>query len=149
MCLIIDANLAARIFRPEDEIPSADFRPLLEWLENRGCLVLGGKLTDELHRVAHVKRYLLQLLRAGRARIVATAAIDDEEARVRALGLAESNDTHVIALARVSGARTLCSADQFLHRDFRNRHLISHPRGSVYQSARHRRLLRHTSSCGR
>ncbi len=91
--------------------------------------MFGGKLAEELYRVAAVKRYLLQLLRAGRARLVAAAAIDQEEVRVRDLELAQSNDIHVLALARASGARTLCSADQLLHRDFRNKRLISNPRG--------------------
>lgn len=149
MCLIIDANLAARVFATETGTLSADYAPLIRWLEKGGCVVFGGKLTEELCRVAGVKRYLLQLLRAGRARFVSATAIEEEEDRIRALDLVQSNDFHVLALARASGARTLCSADQLLHRDFRNRRLISNPRGSVYQSARHWRLLKHTKSCGR
>lgn len=96
-----------------------------------------------------MRRYLLALNRAGRARLIAPDAVAQEEAKVRELGDLESNDPHVLALARASGARTLCSHDQPLHRDFKNARLISAPRGAVYQQARHQRLLKHTSSCGR
>jgi hypothetical protein len=58
-----------------------------------------------------------------------------------------SNDPHVIALARASGARTLCSRDRELHKDFKNPALVNDPRGSVYQSPSHRHLLGHTSGC--
>ena len=52
MCVIIDVNLAFRIFT---SVPEADFRPVFEWLhapDKNGCLVFGGKLSHELaHRI--------------------------------------------------------------------------------------------------
>jgi predicted nucleic acid-binding protein len=147
MCLIIDANLAATVFGPSD----ARFAPLLRWLEGKGCLVFGGKLTEELARVGSARRYLVELYRAGRARKIEPADLRAEEARIEAIGGLRSNDTHVLALARASGARTLCSHDKNLHLDFKNRQLIDHPPGAIYQKAtkRNRHLLRHTRSCGR
>lgn len=149
MCLIVDANLAAKVFAPGDGATAADFAPVLRWLESQGCLVYGGLLAEELGRVAEVRRYLIALSRAGRARLLAPEAVAREEAKVRDLGGLKSNDLHVVALARASGARTLCSHDQLLHQDFKNASLISDPRGAVYQQARHKQLLKHTSSCGR
>ena len=42
-----------------------------------------------------------------------------------------SNDEHVIALARLSGARVLFADDQLLRDDFRNPDLINNPRGKL------------------
>lgn len=96
------------------------------------------------------RRFVLQLLRAGIARQVPADEVARQEAAVTETGLCESNDTHVVALARASGARTLCTHDKALQRDFRNPALVANPRGSVYQRPEHGRLLRHTpTSCGR
>jgi hypothetical protein len=147
VCLIVDANRAAAVFASP---PQPDFLPIFDWLEQRdGCLVYGGRLATELTRVEKARRYLRTLLQAGRARFFTDEAIRVEEAAVANTGLCQSNDLHVVALARVSGARILCTHDRDLQRDFRNHQLISNPRGSIYQRREHARLLRHSSSCGR
>lgn len=140
MCVIVDANLASAVFGSPTH---PDFMPVMDWLQCKGRLVYGGQLTHELEQ-AGVRKYLLELNRAGRAVPWPDAKIASEEKRVRC----RSNDPHVIALARVSGARTLCSRDKRLHADFKDPKLVSNPRGSVYQTRQHRRLLRHTASCG-
>jgi len=147
VCLIVDANLASAVFAGS---PESDFAPILDWLNERdGCLVYGGYLATELARMEKPRRYLLALLRAGRARQVPDEQVAEEQATVSATGLCRSNDPHVVALARVSGARTLCTHDRDLQRDFRNPQLLSKPRGSIYQRQDHARLLRHTTTCGR
>lgn len=147
MCVIVDANLASRVFQEPAE---ADFAPVLNWiLERGGELVFGGHLATELARIEKTRRYLLALLRAGRARRVSDASIVAEAAEVAATGRCQSNDQHVLALARASGARTLCTQDKALQQDFRDPRLISAPRGSIYQRKEHAALLRHTTSCGR
>ena len=149
MCVIVDANLAFRIFTPA---PAADFRPVFEWLhapDKNGCLVFGGRLSNELAHRTDSRRYLRALLQAGRAYQIPDATVQSEEQRITDSGLCKSDDPHVIALARVSGARTLCSHDQALHLDFRNPKLIAKPRGRVYQNASHTHLLRHDTTCPR
>lgn len=145
MCLIVDANLAARVFAEPAE---ADFSPILDWLEGNGCLVIGGQLAPELARIGGARRYLINLLRAGRARRVPDEVVEADRHTVAGTGLCRSDDAHVLALARVSGARVLCTHDRDLQQDFRNPLLISRPRGSVYQRREHERLLRHSTSCG-
>lgn len=46
MCVIVDANLAAKVFAPGDAATAAEFAPVLRWLEAKGCLVYGGLLAD-------------------------------------------------------------------------------------------------------
>ena len=110
---------------------------------------LVGKLSKELFNRIASRRYLRALLQAGRAYQIPDATVQSEEQQVTASGHCRSDDPHVVALARVSGARTLCSHDRALHQDFRNPDLISMPRGRVYQNATHTHLLRHDYSCPR
>jgi len=149
MCVIIDANLACLIFR---QSPHADFLPVFQWLHDlkkNGCLVFGGRLAGQLFQVDVARRSLKALYQAGRAIRISDAEVCAEENRLIEEDLCRSNDPHVIALARISGARTLCSCDKDLHKDFKNCKLISNPRGSVYQTAKHAHLLQHTNSCPR
>ena len=146
MCLIIDADLAAAIFRPS---PDEDFRPLLRWLlshDKTGILVTGGLNRDQLARVDAAFRAMATLSKAGRLHLVADQAVAAEVRVVRVMRI-RSNDEHVIALARVSRARTLCTGDGDLQKDFKDCRLINDPRGSVYRTAEHEHLLRHTKGC--
>lgn len=145
MCVIIDANVAADAFRNPD---GKDHKPVFTWIEKKnGCLVLGGKLSKELYKIKHVKRYVLELYRSGRARTYTNDDIEPDEKTIKPHCV--SNDAHVIALARISGARVLYSHDVKLGRDFRNPRLISGPRGGIYKRSvkSHIKLLKHTSAC--
>jgi len=147
LCVIIDADIDNLVFC---EIPHHDFLPVFNWLRNplgNGSMVYGGKNAEELFRREQTRGFIKTLSQAGRAFLFTDEEIATEEANVVNSGLCHSNDTHVIALAKASGARTLCSHDQLLHRDFGDPAILNNPRGSIYQSARHRHLLRHTRSC--
>ncbi len=129
MCVIVDANLASLVFKTQ---PSNHYAPVITWLTKKdGLLVYGGQLARELGKVEVARRFLVTLQRAGRAKLIPDPELEKEESVVHATGLCQSNDAHVIALARVSGARTLCSRDAALHQDFKNAQLIAKPRGVV------------------
>lgn len=144
MCMIVDINVAAKVLVINDD---PDFKHVHDSLfaENNNLnakIMYGGKLTEEYNRHHGVRRILLQLDRAGKAVRVDDAAIENEVEAVVSTQLCESNDEHIIALARVSEARLLCSHDISLHADFTNGRLIGNPRGKVYQNATHKALLR-------
>lgn len=148
MCVIVDACLASLVFALK---PRAKYQPILDWLNDsssQGCLVYGGRLAQELGRVGVAREYLLALSRAGRARSFPPGVIEDLERDLDRMGVCRSDDPHVIALARHSGARTLVSEDKVLWDDFRDRALLRGPRGVIYRRPEHRELLRHTASCG-
>lgn len=150
MCIIVDANVAGLMFGSAS--PPSHFVRVREWLEKptkNGCLILGGKLSEELIRTSAARRYVAGLIRAGRALVIPRNIVEKEEAWVLASGHCVSDDPHVIGLARASGARTLLSNDQALHADFKNSRLIARPKGAVYQTLAHLSLLKHTNSCGR
>ena len=145
MCVIIDADLAGDVFK---DAPAPDYRPILRWLlRGNGTLVFGGRNARELYRIGRAARMIQVLRSAGKAFQQPDEQVDARETTVTRTGLCRSNDPHIIALAQISGARTLCSHDQDLHADFRNRELISNPRGMIYQGAAHKRPLKHTNSC--
>jgi hypothetical protein len=142
MCMIIDASVA-HFLSPL----SAAARPVVTWIEDgNGRLVIGGRNTEELNQNEAVARWIRELLRAGRARAVSPDSLNNEEQIVQQLGACCSNDLHVIALARVSGARIIFTDDRDLHRDVTNPAVLNSPRGKVYQNASHRHLLR-SSAC--
>jgi hypothetical protein len=133
VCLIIDANVVSSVF----PVPSQDFQPVHSALfTGKARLVYGGKLTEEYAAVKSFRRLLLQLDRSGGARQVPDAPVRAETDRLRAQDLCRSDDQHIIALARISGVRLLCSNDNDLSDDFKNVDLISRPHGSVYRRAR-------------
>lgn len=137
MCIIIDANVGHEIHPP-----SENGRPVVDWIESgNGRLVIGGKNTEELRANGNVGRWLRALTQAGRVHMVPYSEVKAEEKIVGELGLCCSNDAHIVALARISGARLLFSSDRNLHSDFTNPDLISQPRGKIYQAINHRHLL--------
>lgn len=136
MCLIVDANRASLVFSSQ---PGPDFSPLWDWLNGPdGRLVYGGKLAEELVKVRHAASLLQELLRAGKAHLADRSKVDHETARLQ--GRCRSNDPHVLALARVTGARILCTRDDDLIADFTDRALLR-PKGKVYQRAQHATLF--------
>ena len=146
MCLIVDANVAARVFGEADD---PEIQPVRDWLfssKQRSKLVIGGKLRAELLQIERVRQAVFQLGRAGRIRDIDDQEVDAEAATVEAGGLLQSNDSHVIALARTSGSRLLCSEDHALHDDFKNKKLVD-PKGKIYQNSSHRRLLTARDAC--
>ena len=73
--------------------------------------------------------------------------VDREERTVGELRLCRSNDLHVVALARLSGARVLCTNDHDLEIDFTNRQLVPAPKGKIYKNANHKAILIHNRLC--
>jgi hypothetical protein len=146
MCVIIDANMAGTIFAVP---PPPDAKPVLRWLlKGDGILVHGGKLTGELNQMEGARKTLIELKKLGKAIDVAAEAPGDfATAEKLCEKKCKSNDSHIVALARISGARTLITNDQCLMDDFRNTDLIPRPKGKVYQRAAHDKLLAHTDHC--
>jgi len=133
MCGILDTNCLSEVFgsnRPEIG------KRFFDWFyTGNGRLIVGGKLQRELEKGSEGFRKLaLELQRAGRMRIIPEKKVDTEAARLDKEGLCTSDDSHVIALARISGARLLYSNDKDLKKDFGAKSLIDKPRGKVYST---------------
>ena len=101
----------------------------------------------ELSELKNFRHAIKSLNQAGRAIKVDNEKINKEEKNVVKMKLCRSNDIHVIALARVSNVRLLCTNDDNLIADFKNTKLISSPKGKIYKSQEHKSLLKHTKNC--
>ena len=155
MCAIIDANVRDQVFgksRPEAG------QYLFDWLniDSDGVkLVVGGKLFQELSESGEFNRWLRTALRFGRARRIPDNEVNAATKELQEQLSCASDDEHVLALARVSGARLLYTNDRDLQRDFKNRRILSGVQGRVYTTQRttnvtstHKNLLRRTNLCG-
>ena len=146
MCAILDVNVAHEVLG--DNRPPAG-EGFFKWIDSgKGKLIVGGKLREELY-MAGIGEWLQQATVAGNVRSVDDRKVDKEARDLQNQGSCQSNDHHVIALARVGGARLLYSNDKKLHEDFGNRELIDN--GKIYTTRkyrkftyRRRRLLRET-----
>ena len=138
MCAIIDNDVVHQLFGAN---PTPPARYFLQWLSRRngGIIVAGGRLYGELARNPKFLQFFTDRFRAGRARRIETPLVDAAEADLQAMPT-RSNDTHVLALARVSGARLLFTNDDALKRDFVNRDIIPGTPGRIYTTNRGRRV---------
>jgi len=143
MCLIVDTNVAHKILLRRDDPDFKDVHArLFATTKPTAALVYGGRLAREYAANASVRRVVLALERNGAAIRVSNDLVERESGWALASGLCRSDDPHILGLARAANVRLLCSHDRDLHADFTNRALLSNPRGKVYQTRRHRPLLR-------
>ncbi len=135
MCIIIDANVASKVFALT---PSKDPRAVIDWVDfGGGKMVLGGRLKQEIFNVGLASRWIKERIRSGKIKWISDRDIDSEEKRLKDSGTCNSNDHHIIALARCCTARILYSNDRKLQQDFTNPELVNNPRGAVYTTARY------------
>ncbi len=138
MCLIIDANLCSVVLKKTSDTYYEKLRETI--FSNRLTLIHGGRLTQE-YDTAGVLGVIALLAQSGRAIRVSETLIQVELVKIK--GRCTSNDDHVIALARADRqrARVLCTNDQALRTDFKNKALVDNPRGKIYSPTRHKASL--------
>ena len=142
MCLIVDTNVAHKILLRRDDPDFKDVHARLFAVRRpTAVLVYGGRLAREYAKTDGIRRVVVGLDRSGGAIRIDDALVEQETSSAVASGLCQSDDEHIIGLARAANVRLLCSHDRDLHADFTNRALLSNPRGKVYQNRRHRPLL--------
>ena len=152
MCAILDANVVGQVFG--EDRPAAG-RAFFEWLNaDRGRLVVGGQLRNELDQSAAFRQWRVQAVLAGRVTLLNDDAIDAKARQLAKENTCRSDDEHVVAVAQLSGARLLYTNDRDLQRDFNSKALIDQPRGKVYTTRTRddltkgqRRLLANRNLC--
>ena len=140
MCIIVDANRLGQFLA---EPPHEDSAPIHNWLNRRqgsGVILYstGGRFATEVMGKRRAK--LADYARSGKARLIPAERFVADEQALQADGNLRSNDAHVLALARASGARLLYTGDRSLMDDFRDRRIIQ-PKGKVYSGAANAKLL--------
>ena len=146
MCVIIDASICTDFCtRPK----STGFTRVHSWLDSgKGRIVIGGtKYRKELSGIGDAMRLLAGYAQAGIAIQYSDAPIDAEAAQIERESVHNSDDEHVLALARVSGARILCTDDRDLMSDFKDVNLVPKPRGRVFPPNSRKFRLNHHGRC--
>ena len=149
MCVIIDADV---VNSATTSTATEAGRKFLEMISNgRLRLVIGGsRLNEEYSRCnAEFKKWLSRAIRTGHAFRIADETIDVEEAQMKNL-TRKSCDTHVLALARISGTRLVFTNDRRLQADCKS---LLEPSARIYTTndertkfdSRKRELLDSTS----
>lgn len=159
MCAIVDANVRDQVFGGAQTDAGKYF---LDWLlrPGGGTLALGGELRNELsdngRNLGFMNAYR-QLRLDGRVKEeVPDGEVDTETSALKRQRVCRSNDAHVLALARLSGARLLFSNDRALQEDFKDSRIVNSPRGKVFTTSMrssvthvHRSLLARADLCPR
>jgi len=144
MCAILDADVVSKVFgsgRSSTERPPVGVR-FFQWIDSgNGQLVIGGKVATELRKNENFNRWAQQQMLAGQLpsfdkEAEAETHRLEKQKQSRQMHFA-SNDLHVLALARVSGARLLYSEDRKLQRDF-----TQILQGKVYSNVDHQHLFK-------
>ena len=151
MCAIIDANVRHEVFG-DNQSPAGKF--FLNWLLDKGGarLAVGGKLWAELNSYRKFQPLFADLLRRSKVVKCNDDSVNAEAALID--DVCQSNDSHILALARISGARLLYTNDLDLQEDFGDPHIINGPRGLIYTTVKnknitktHRALLNRKDLC--
>lgn len=152
MCAIVDVNIAHEVFG--DNRPAAGEKFFDRVSNGAFRLVVGGELREELYQRSTTRRWLLTSRRSEMIRFVKDSEVNALTEDIKRAQVCQSDDPHIIALAKISGARLLYSNDIDLHKDFRDKGLIDQPRGRVYSTLRdkrfsdnHKKLLARTDLC--
>ena len=132
--MILDTNMWGDFLKPKNQ----DMKPIQNWLEKRN-----GKLVYSRHQgfIKELSEKHLQLLqeygRTGKAKLVdkkeVTKAIEEIK---NEHNIENSDDHHILGLAKASRVNLLCTKDKILHKYFKE--II---KGNIYQDKSHQRLL--------
>lgn len=120
MCAILDANSIHEVFGNTRSEAGKDF---YRWISRGGTpLVAGGKLLEELNVNSNFQQWYGQAV--GRRLAISTTAENDIDIESIIEDLTQqdiyaSDDYHILALAKVTGARLLYTQDKKLRSDFK------------------------------
>lgn len=131
MCLIIDANQIGKFL----DVNNDDMEPVRAWLSKSGKIVysISGNSRQERELYKSFPRKFREYSRANKLIRVNHSDVKKEIANLPKL---ESDDPHIIALARLQNVKVLVSGDEKLHEDFKE--IVG---GKVYQTKEHKHLL--------
>ena len=103
MCAIVDANAVSLVFGGIQDSPEVarEFRARID--SGKMTLVVGGELKRELSHHADFNEWFGEASQTNRVYMVPDSVVDGESGTLA--GSCKSDDPHVVALARVSGAR--------------------------------------------
>lgn len=145
MCIVIDMDVLCCIFK-EDSHQHYKFKPVKDWIiRGPGFMVFGGsKYANQLRNASKYYGIVLELSKKGKTKTVNHTLVDEHQRKVDELiNNPRCDDSHLIAIFRVSGCRLLCSNDRRSDTYIKNRsYYLDHQKPpKIYRNHRHRHLL--------
>ncbi len=137
MCIIVDTNCLGGFLKKRDK----DMEPVWKWLEDKNGKLAYAPIPKIKKEWWEPHRQKLQSLKAsGKLKEADKGKVMAEMCKIKKWpGGIQSDDHHILALARVANVTVLVSKDNDLRKDFQNRDIISG--GKIYQKASHQHLL--------
>lgn len=146
MCCVIDVNLLPAVF-DNDNSKHKDYKPVFQWIINdKGSIIIGGsKFKAELSRMPRYQSLLKTLNKSNKV-----FSADDDEVdflsieieKIRddhSLSKATYNDPHIVALAKLTNVKLICSDDSGLVKYCEL--VLKEKKPKFYKSAKHSHLL--------
>ena len=136
MCAIVDINVVHQCLG-KGRTEAGKF--FFDWLLNGGILVVGGsKFESEIRNDSRFLRFVNERRQSGKVKQgIKSDEVDAEHERLINRNICNSDDQHILALARVSDTRILFTNDVALQNDFRDGNIINSPRGQIYTTLVH------------
>ena len=135
MCMILDINMYGLFFKD-----NLDMKPIHEWLNKTGKLVYSNhaKIEEEIQK--GIRSKFNELSRAGKVKRISKIDVEKEIQKIRRSNYnLKSDDSHILGLAQASGAKLLCTSDEYLQEDFKK---LFGKKRSIYKNKNHKHLLR-------
>lgn len=136
MCIILDANQKNSFI----DLNNDDMEPVRKIIEAGDLKIVYAK-TSKFQR-EYGKAMWSRLLRYrvdGQAVLFSNEQIDTEIKKLGKIKKIKSDDNHILALARISGAKLLITEDEDLIKDFKDGDIVG---GHIYKRKSHHHLLR-------
>jgi len=130
MCLILDTNKYGDFLNRKNQ----DMEPVRTWLRKKGKIAYSPTRKFEKELTSDMKSELHTYRESGKMKFFEPEDVQNVQDKLSGL---ESDDPHIIALAKVAEVRLLVSGDQDLHKDFKK--IV---KGRVYQNKSHKKLLK-------
>lgn len=145
MCIVVDTCAFSSVFNERSKDHNK-FEPVKKWItKGPGFMVYGGsRYHFEIKNSTKFIGVIIELRKAGRAKEIVKAIVDQEELLVKSiLQDCRCNDTHLIAIIRASGCKLICSADRKSDRFLKRRSLYIENQSppKIYRSRAHKDLL--------
>lgn len=125
MAVLIDVNTLPAVFSPSN-LQHEDFRPVRDWvLTGRSTIVFGGTCyLEELKKIYRYMQLLLELQKVQKVKVLKKDSVDMAQKHIRTLEAnPDFNDSHLVAIVSISGAKVLCSNDASSFRFIRDARL--------------------------
>ena len=117
MCMILDTNKFGDFSKG-----TPDMKPIHKWLSRGGRLIYSNhrKVWDEIKKSGRMWRYFTDIKRKKQAKLISRDKVEKAmQDIIKSEYALESDDSHILGLARAGNVKLLCTEDTALITDFK------------------------------